>query len=227
MIFARKKRLVTACIGAYVGWKVRAAFRGLWLRGTLPEGPAPLVVYANHGSFWDGFVAHQLCRAGGWDGYCMMEERMLARYPFLAWLGAFSIRRRDPRATLETFRYARRLLAAPRSAVFMFPEGELRPVPTLPLHLERGVEVLARLADARCVPLAIRYVFLEDERPDVLLAIGEAHPVAPLYEMQTRLGALLESLLEARGTAGFRRLVRGRCSVAARWDAVRGIGAEA
>jgi 1-acyl-sn-glycerol-3-phosphate acyltransferase len=227
MIVARKTWLATPCIGAYVGWKVRAAFRGVWLRGTLPEGPAPLVVYANHGSFWDGFVAHQLCRAGGWDGYCMMEERMLARYPFLAALGAFSIRRLDPRATLETFRYARRLLAAPRRAVFVFPEGELRPVPTLPLHLERGVEVLARLAAARCVPLAIRYVFLEDERPDVLLAIGEAHPAAPLREMNTRLGALLESLLEARDTAGFQRLVRGRRSVAGRWDAVRGMGAAA
>jgi hypothetical protein len=226
MIVARKKWLVTPCIGAYVGWKVRAAFRGVWLRGTLPEGPAPLVVYANHGSFWDGFVAHQLCRAGGWDGYCMMEERMLARYPFLASRGAFSIRH-DPRAAFETLRYARRLLAEPRRAVFVFPEGELRPVPTLPLHLERGVEVLARLSAARCVPLAIRYVFLENERPDVLLAIGESHPAAALHEMGTRLGALLESLLEARDTAGFRRLVRGRRSVAARWDAVRGIGAEA
>jgi 1-acyl-sn-glycerol-3-phosphate acyltransferase len=227
MIAARKQWPVTPCIGAYVGWKVRAAFRGIWLRGMLPGGSAPLVVYANHGSFWDGFVAHQLCRAGGWDGYCMMEQRMLARYRFLAALGAFSIRRLDARSTLETFRYARRLLAVPRRAVFMFPEGELRPGPALPLRLERGVEVLARLAGARCVPLAIRYVFLEDERPDVLLAIGEAHPAAPLREMRTRLEALLESVLEARDTTGFRRLVRGRRSVAARWDAVRGIGAEA
>jgi 1-acyl-sn-glycerol-3-phosphate acyltransferase len=227
MMPARKQWPVTPCIGAYVGWKVRRAFRGVWVRGAMPGGPEPVIVYANHGSFWDGFVAQQLCRAGGWDGYCMMEERMLARYRFLASLGAFSIRRLDPRSTLETFRYAGRLLARPRAAVFVFPEGELRPVPTLPLDLERGVEVLARHAGARCVPLAIRYVFLEDERPDVLLAVGEAHRPAPLAEMKTRLEALLESLLEARGTAGFERLVRGRRSVAARWDAVRGIRVEA
>jgi len=227
MIRARKRWPVTACIGAYVGWKVRHAFRGVWVRGAMPEGSAPIIVYANHGSFWDGFVAHQLCRAGGWDGYCMMEERMLARYRFLASLGAFSIRRVDPRSTLETFRYARRLLARPRAALFVFPEGALRPVPTLPLDLERGVEVLARHAGARCAPLAMRYVFLDDERPDVLLAVGEAHRPAPLAEMKTRLEALLESVLEVRGTHGFERLVRGRRSVAARWDAVRGIGAEA
>lgn len=227
MIVARKRWPLTPCIDAYVGWKVRHAFRGVWLRGAIPEGPAPLVVYANHGSFWDGFVAHQLCRTQGWDGYCMMEERMLARYRFLARLGAFSIRQRDPRSTLESFRYVMRLLDRPRTAVFVFPEGELRPVTTLPLDLQRGVEVLARLAGARCVPLAIRYSFLDDERPDVLLTIGEPHPPAPLSELRTRLEALLESVLEARSTAGFRRLVRGRRSAAARWDAVRGIGAEA
>lgn len=227
MIAARKGGLLGACIDAYVGWKVRRAFRGVWLRGALPDGERPLVVYANHGGFWDGFVAHQLCRAGGWDGYCMMEEHNLARYRFLSHIGAFSIRRRDARSTLETFRYARSLLARRRAAVFVFPEGELRPVPALPLRLERGVEVLARFAGARCAPLAMRYVFLEDERPDVLLAIGEAHPPAALPELQARLEALLEALLETRDTAGFRRLVRGRRSAAARWDAVRGLGAEA
>ena len=227
MIPAHKTWPATACIDAYVGWKVRRAFRGVWIRGPLPEGPAPLIVYANHGSFWDGFVAHQVSRAGRWDGYCMMEERMLARYRFLARLGAFSIRRHDARSTLETFRYARRLLRRPHGTVFVFPEGELHPVPTLPLVLERGIEVLARHAGARCAPLAIRYVFLEDERPDVLLAIGEPHPPAALPEMKTRLEALLEAVLEARGTRGFRPLVRGRRSVAARWDAVRGLGAEA
>jgi len=226
MIPARKHWPATPCIGAYVGWKVRRAFRGVWIRGAMPAGSAAVIVYANHGSFWDGFVAHQLCRAAGWDGYCMMEERMLARYRFLASLGAFSIRRLDPRSTLETFRYARRLLARPKTAVVVFPEGELRPVPTLPLDLERGMEVLARHAGARCVPVAVRYLFLEDERPDVLLAVGEAHPPAPLSEMRTRLEALLESLLEARGTDDFARLMRGRRSVAARWDAVRGLGAD-
>jgi hypothetical protein len=193
----------------------------------MPEHAGSLLVYANHGSFWDGFIAHQLCRARGRDGYCMMEERTLARYRFLARLGAFSIRRFDARSTVETFRYARTLLARPRTAVFVFPEGELRPAPTLPLRLERGVEVLARLADAPCVPLAMRYVFLEDERPDVLLAIGEAHGPARVGDMRARLEALLESLFEARDTTGFRRLVRGRRSAAASWDAIRGMGAEA
>jgi 1-acyl-sn-glycerol-3-phosphate acyltransferase len=157
----------------------------------------------------------------------MMEERMLARYRFLSRIGAFSVRRGDARSTIETFRYTRALLERSRAAVFVFPEGALRPAPVLPLRLERGVEVLARFARARCVPLAMRYLFLEDERPDVLLALGQAHPPATLPELQAHLEALLEALLAARATDGFRCLVRGRRSVAARWDAVRRLNAEA
>ena len=63
--------------------------RSGWLlhRGALPApGPRGLLVYANHPGFWDGFVAHQLCEARGWDGYCAMDEAQLQIEHF--WAGA-------------------------------------------------------------------------------------------------------------------------------------------
>jgi hypothetical protein len=42
-----------------------------------------------------------------------MEERNLARYPFLRHIGAFSVRRGEPVSSLETLRYARGLLRQP------------------------------------------------------------------------------------------------------------------
>jgi 1-acyl-sn-glycerol-3-phosphate acyltransferase len=206
----------------YVGWKFRSAFRGLWVRGPLPGGEGSRLVYANHGNWWDGFVLHQLCRAAGWDGYCVMEERNLRRYRFLARLGAFSIRRGEGASSLETLRYARELLARPRAAVCLFPEGELRPFGAGPLRLERGVELLARVARAECVPLAVRYVFFEHERPDVLVEVGPAHPPGPLSRFQSGLEEVVGRLAEARSLEGFTRLVAGAGGVAERWDAVRG-----
>jgi len=223
MIPAAKGGAFGRAIAAYVERKVRRAFRGVWLRGTLPAADAPLLVYANHCGFWDGFVAHAVCRAAGWDGYCMTEERTLRRYRFLARLGAFSVRRDAPGDVLAAMRYATALLSRPGTAVVVFPEGELRAFGAGPVRVARGIELLARRADATCVPVAIRYAFFEHELPDVLVDVGRPHPPVTCAGFAARLEALVGELAAAHGTAGFARLVRGRRSVAERWDVVRGL----
>ncbi|ATB30879.1 lysophospholipid acyltransferase family protein [Melittangium boletus] len=222
MIRAAKGGLLGRVVEGYVGWKFRSAFRGLWVRGPLDGGPEPRLVYANHSNWWDGFVLHQLGRAAGWDAYCVMEEHNLARYRFLARLGAFSIRRGEGASSLETLRYARELLQKPRAAVCIFPEGELRPFGARAPRLERGVELLARVGQVPCVPLAIRYVFLEHERPDVLVEVGEAHAAAPLARFQKELEDAVRRLEAVTSLEGFTLRVSGARGVAERWDAVRG-----
>lgn len=175
----------------YLDWRLARDFRGVWLTGgAWPEGDAPLLLYANHSSWWDGFALWRLARAHGFTGYCIMEERNLKRWPFLRRLGAFSIRRGDARSSLETLRYAARLLKQPRTAVAVFPQGVLDPHASPPYLLDRGVEVLARLSGATCLPVAIRPMFLEAEKPDLLLELGEPHPPAPLAHFTRWLNAL-------------------------------------
>ena len=222
MIRAAKGGLFGWVLDGYVGWKFRSAFRGLWVRGQLPVGGGARLVYANHSNWWDGFVLHQLGKAAGWDTYCVMEEHNLERYRFLSRLGAFSIRRGEWASSLETLRYAAGLLREEGATVCIFPEGELRAFGVLPPRLERGVELLARMGRAQCVPLAIRYVFFEHERPDVLVEVGPAHAAGPLSRFQTELEAVVRRLAAATSLEGFSRVVSGVSGVAERWDAVRG-----
>ena len=109
MIRAAKGGPLGWLLDRYVGWKFRSAFRGLWVRGALPTGEGARLIYMNHSSWWDGFVLHQLGKAAGWDAYCLMEEKNLRRYRFLARIGAFSIRPGDAASSLESPRYAREL----------------------------------------------------------------------------------------------------------------------
>jgi 1-acyl-sn-glycerol-3-phosphate acyltransferase len=210
-------------LDAYIGRKFRSAFRGLWVRGTLPTGDAGRLVYLNHSNWWDGFVLHQLGRAAQWDGYCLMEEENLRRYRFLARIGAFSIRRKDAVSSVESLRYARELLRRPRAALYVFPEGEHRPFGVLPLQLERGVELLARVSKVECVPMGIRYAFFEHELPDVLLEVGTPHPPGPLSLFQDGLEAVVKRLMAVTTLEGFTRKVAGARGVAERWDAARGL----
>ena len=221
MIRANKGGPLGAAWAYYVDQKIRRAFRGLWLRGELPVSDEPLLVYANHSSFWDGFIAHALSRATATDGYCLMEEHNLRRYPFLARLGAFSIRRHDGVSSLESLRYARELLSRPRARVFVFPTGQLQPFGALDIPLERGIEVLTRLSGARAIPVAFRCAFFEDELPDVLVEVGTPHGPAPLSHFAAQLDTLVQRLGNTPSPEGFVRLVKGRAGVAQRWDAIR------
>jgi 1-acyl-sn-glycerol-3-phosphate acyltransferase len=225
MIRAAKGGPLGWVLDRYVGWKFRSAFRGLWVRGTLPAGEQGRLIYLNHSSWWDGFVLHQLAQAEGWDAYCLMEEKNLRRYRFLSCLGAFSIRPGDASSSLESLRYARELLRGPRAVVGLFPEGELRPFGVLPLRLQRGVELLARAGKVECVPVALRYAFFEHERPDVLVEVGMSHAPGPLEEFRERLEAAVRRVASATSLEGFTQRVQGGRGVAERWDAVRGVRA--
>ncbi|NOK13166.1 lysophospholipid acyltransferase family protein [Corallococcus exercitus] len=224
MIRAAKGGPFGWAVDRYIGWKVRSTFRGLWVRGELPADGVGRLVYLNHSNWWDGFVLHQLCQVAGWDGYCLMDEENLRRYPFHTKMGAFSIRKQDAMSSLSSLRYAKELLRKPHAAVCVFPEGEHRPFGVHPLQLERGVELLARAAKAECVPIAIRYAFFEHERPDVLLEVGAPHEAGPLARFQSGLEAVVRRVSEATGLEGFTRKVAGARGVAERWDRARGLG---
>lgn len=221
MIHAAKGGPFGWLLDRYVGWKFRSAFRGLWVRGAVPTGESPRLLYVNHANWWDGFVLHQLGQAAGWDAYCLMEEKNLLRYRFLSRLGAFSIRPGDAASSLESLRYARQLLRRPRAAVYLFPEGEHRPFGVLPLRLQRGLELLAKVARVDCVPVALRYTFFEHERPEVLVEVGAPHSAGELSLFQENLEAVVRRVASATSLEGFTRLVHGGSGVAERWDAVR------
>jgi 1-acyl-sn-glycerol-3-phosphate acyltransferase len=221
MIRDAKGGLFTRVIDWYIGRKVRAAFRGVWVRGALPSSRDGLVVYLNHSSFWDGFIVHQLGHAAGWDTYAVMEEQNLAKYPFHTRIGAFSIRRGDARSAVETLKYAKSVLARPNACVAIFPQGEIRAGQGPLGPLSRGVEVLARSSKKFAVPIAVRYAFLEHEAPDVLVEVGTPHAPGELATYEASLTSVYERVLAARSTEGFTPVVRGRTGVQERWDAVR------
>ena len=191
--------------------------------GALPAGEYGLLVCANQSNFRDGFLAQVLVRRAGRDGYLVMEEQHLSRYRFLSRLGAFSIRRKDSRSTLETLRYARGVLQRPRAAMFIFSPGRIEPNRAPPLRFERGVEVLARMSRARCVPVAFRYALLEHEYPDAMIQVGEPHPPVPRAELEERLDGLVAGLQGLDHIGAMVPLLSGRRSVAQRWDAARGL----
>jgi 1-acyl-sn-glycerol-3-phosphate acyltransferase len=221
MIRDAKGGFPTWLIDAYIERKLKGAFRGVWLRGEFPPSEGGLLVYVNHSSFWDGFLVRFLSLVAGWDGYAMMDEANLAKYRFHTRIGAFGIQKEDGKGALASIRYTREVLRRPGAAVVIFPEGEIRAGQGPIGPMERGVEVVARVAQVRSVPIAFRYAFLEHEYPDILVEIGVPHAPAPLVVFEQSLTEVYQKVMSVRSTDGFQRVLTGRSSVQERWDAVR------
>lgn len=214
---------------------IRRAFHRVAIADrAVPPADLPVLAYLNHPSWWDGYLAFLLSREL-WrrDTYLMMEAPQLARYGFFRYGGVFGVDRHDRREGMRSVRYAADLLrASARRVVWIFPQGTITPNDRRPLTTFSGVAHIAvRAAPIRCVPVALRFEFLGQQRPEALIRIGEAHRVdadtdvkALHREMDRRLTATVDRLRDDTiegATDGYTTLLRGRDSVNVVWDRVR------
>ncbi|HEX2191010.1 MAG TPA: lysophospholipid acyltransferase family protein [Longimicrobiaceae bacterium] len=158
----------------------------------------PVILAANHVSWWDPFLVVALDEALGTEGYALMDAGNLAALPYFARLGALPLDRRSPARLRAGLRAAAELLDRPRRAVWMFPQGRLRPAHLRPLGVHPGIALLARLAPgAAVVPVAVQYAFGEHAAPAALARFGDAIPnaAAATHEGAARLERALEEEL--------------------------------
>jgi chlorobactene lauroyltransferase len=192
------------------------------------------IFYASHVSWWDGYMAFLLCNER-WhiDGYLMMEEPQLRRYHFFQRCGCFSVDRHDPREAMRAVIYGARLLGErPGRALWIFPQGTIQPPDRRPLLTYAGAAHLARrAAPVRCVPVALRFEFGGEQRPEALIRLGEPHLVEQVdtrslhAEMDRRLLGVVEQLREdvVNGTTrDYQTILAGHRSINVWWDHVRG-----
>jgi chlorobactene lauroyltransferase len=156
----------------------------------------PLIIYANHSSWWDGLVLFEILNTGNFDSYVLMEEKQLKKYRFFQWLGAFSIDRENPRAMLESLDYAAELLGSGSGkTLVIFPQGEILPNDLRPIKFFRGLSyIIDKTAQCRIIPCSLRYEFLGDYKPDIFVRFGNPETIesGPEFERK-RLTAELES----------------------------------
>ena len=162
-------------------WQRRriAATRVAGLPRSLPGG-VPLVLAANHVSWWDAFTLREVQRIlrPRAPVYTLMAGRELRRHPRFAWIGAFGMDAGRPASVLAAVRFLRaRVCERPDAAVIFFPQGRIWPSQRRPLGFRRGIEAFARHA-APCVvlPVAIHHEPLGAPAPTVFVSAGD--PVA-------------------------------------------------
>ncbi len=135
----------------------------------------PLIIYANHSSWWDGLVAFEISRKAELDSFIMMEEKQLQNLFLFRKLGAFSVVRENPREAVKSIKYAAKLLENPHRTLWVFPQGEILPNDLRPLSFYNGLsKIIEKSGKVFAVPLAIRYEFSGEFKPQIFVKISSS-----------------------------------------------------
>ena len=179
MLQANKNRLFERLFAIYNRHLFRRRFHAFHVSGLpllqVKDESLPLIIYANHSSWWDGLVAFEISRLAGLDAYVMMEQRQLEKLFLFRLLGAFSVVRENPREAVRSIHYAAELLKEkPQRTLWIFPQGEILPNDLRPLKLYRGLSrIIEKSGPCLVASLAMRYEFRGHFKPEVFVKIGE------------------------------------------------------
>jgi len=134
----------------------------------------PLIVYANHSSWWDGLVAFEISRRTRLDSYVLMEEKQLKKLFLFRRIGAFSVVREKPREAAKSINYAVNLLREkPDRTIWVFPQGEILPNDARPIQFFNGISrIVEKLGKCFVAPVAMRYEFTGKFKPEIFVRIA-------------------------------------------------------
>ncbi len=228
---AERSPLMLRIFGHLFARDLAGAFHGVRCSGEPPTGAGPLVIFANHPSWWDGevFVWLGATMFSGRRGFAPMEATMMERYRFFRRLGAFSVTPGYAGAS-AFLAMGRAVLDLEDGLLLINAEGRFRDVRDRPLQVADGLAHLAKWAPrARFVPMAIEYAFWDERRPNLLLRFGEALSAETVHAsgaaaLNTALAGAMDTLAAdaaARDPARFTTLLAGKTKINPVYDSWR------
>jgi 1-acyl-sn-glycerol-3-phosphate acyltransferase len=177
----------------------RKHFRAVLIQNAeqLRHATGPLIVYANHGSWWDPMVCILLAQTllPGRKHYAPMDAVPLTRYPILRKLGIFPVELATARGAVQFLRTSEAVLQS-GGVLWVTPQGRFADVRERPLAFKAGLAALAaRAPQTTLLPLAVEYTFWNERLPETLLYF--APPVQIDATASDEITQQLEAALEA------------------------------
>lgn len=218
-----RARLSAAALRGFRAWgvgharkRMRGGLDGFYVEGLeraaaeLARGP--VIVAANHVSWWDGLALVLINHHLGADAQVLMHARQLRGLPWFRAFGCVPLHAEDKGRAREELSRAAARLDRPGRALWIFPQGRHVPVDTTPLGLRPGVAHLAERSGARVLPLSLRHDHVESPRPVFSARFGQALEPGPA--LLEALEAALRGGLDASRQAAAAKAPEGELLVA-------------
>lgn len=204
---------------------MRRRLDGVHLAGPGLDAPwpdLPILLVANHVSWWDGFLLREVQRRLRPDAplHVIMLEEELRRVPVFRWMGAVPLSASPMGARMLLRRLRHHLEERPNAVIGYFPQGRIWPSHRRPLGFERGGGWLAsHLAPIAVVPVGLHLEPLTRPAPAAFISVGAPMMVGEDFlvngaapALETRVTAAVDAILACtrrHGEASPRRWTGG------------------
>lgn len=163
-----------------IHYKVRTSFHSCMgqglenLRKAYTDHPEEgILAVANHSNWWDFMFGLWLNDHLQVDGYGMTEHANMVKYSFFKRVGVFSMEKSHGPSVKASIEYTAELLQKPKSYVWIMPQGRILCNDTRPLDFQDGLRLVVRRAKRlTIVPVALRYEFWQDDKPEAFVRFG-------------------------------------------------------
>lgn len=153
---------------------IRRHFHNIVLKGEYTVKEKPLIIIANHVSWWDGFwIMYLNLKLLHKRFHFMMLEVQLRKHWYFQYSGAYSVQRRS-RSIIESLDYTVELLKDSKNMVFVFPQGMISSMYNDHIKFERGVErIIKQAPDNLDVLFVANFVdFFSEPKPSLFMYIS-------------------------------------------------------
>lgn len=147
MIKANRTYFGVRFFDLYTKIQLKRYFRKVSVNGDFEDNGKPVLVIANHFSWWDGFIQLWLNKkVFKRKFHVIMLEEQLRKFMILNKAGAFSIKK-NSRDIVESLAYTTDLLKQKENMLLIFPQGEIQTLYTHDFVFEKGVEYILKKLD--------------------------------------------------------------------------------
>lgn len=159
----------------YAQYRMKKHHSTIRISGEFTDRKFPVLLIANHISWWDGFwavyVNEQLLHR---KFHFMMLEEQLKKHWYFQYTGGFSVRKHS-RTVVESLRYAAELLSDPQNMVLLFPQGEIQSMHQQDIHFESGLEQILKNKEKKVQVLMMASLpdYFSEPRPGITFYLRE------------------------------------------------------
>ena len=172
---ARHHFLIYPFFRFYAGWIIHRHFGLVELKNEFDDRDLPVLLLANHVSWWDGFFAMYLnVKILRRKFHFMMLEEQLKKFSFFNKTGGFSIRKKS-RGVIESINYTAELLRDQGNMVLLFPQGKIESIYKTSFQFESGIGRIVEKADCRIhiLFMATLIDYFSNKKPGLYIYVSE------------------------------------------------------
>lgn len=178
-------------------WNIKRNFHKIEIHGEFIEKRKPILVIANHISWWDGFwVVYFRQKVVKRRFHFMMLEEQLQKNWFLRFAGGFSINKHS-KTIIDTLQYTQALLENPENMVLVFPQGKIESHYLTSLTFEKGIQKIVTRSKSAQIIFTVHLIdYFSNKKPTLFIYFKEWEAQSNQENIEEQYNLFYQACLE-------------------------------